>query len=276
MEKMISTQTTSQSKCDIEYCDKCGEPVGKIIEILGRERIVPILCKCQSDEKRKFAELDDKKEKQRRLEKLRRYSLMDKKFESCRFETYDHQSDNQNIYKLAKKYCENWKMIKRDGIGITLMGEPGLGKTHIAFCIANELLDNYVPVIAVSTIGIINRIYESYGRYGDVGEVEIIRSLENADLLILDDLGAEHSSPKGKEKQIIYSLIDSRIRNEKPMIVTTNLDQEGLRKKLAGEDGVERTFDRLLAACPVIEMTGTPRRRVIGNEKRKKLMGLVK
>lgn len=140
------------------------------------------------------------------------------------------------------------------------MANPGAGKSYMSFCIANELLSKGIPVIATSSINLINKIYESYRNYGDEGEVEIINQLKNASLLVLDDLGAEHDGRTGKEKQIIYSVIDLRIRANKPTIITTNLTPKQLEAKLTGTDGVTRTYDRIIEACPPIEVTGKSRR----------------
>lgn len=250
-----------------DYCDECGTKKFTIVEIFGANRKVPCRCECAEEEYQKEKELDKQKEQQLKLEKLRNYSLMDKAFYDCNFTNFKIDKYNKDIYKLGLKYCEKWHQMKVENIGMTFMGPPGLGKSFLTFCMANKLLERFVPVIAISSINIINKIYESYGKFGEEGEVTIINQLKNADLLILDDLGAEHSGGKGKEKQIIYSIIDSRIRAKKPMIVTTNLNRKQLRIKLTGVDGIDRTYDRLLEACPIIEVEGPSRRMESGDKK---------
>lgn len=268
MTKQINTQKSRHlSLGKDDYCPKCGTKMATIIEILGKKRKVPCLCECRKKEYERQLELDKQKERQLQLEKLRKYSLMDDAFFDCNFKNFKVDKYNKDIYKIGINYCKNWKDMKAQNVGMTFMGPPGIGKTFLTFCIANKLLEQFVPVIAISSINIINRIYESYGKFGEEGEVTIINQLKNADLLILDDLGAEHEGRKGKEKQIIYSIIDSRIRAKKPMIVTTNLNKQQLRNKLTGTDGIDRSYDRLLEVCPIIEIEGKSRRMESGDKK---------
>jgi len=244
----------SELKSNIK-CEKCGE---KLFKNIGGFT-VRVLCPCEAKEIKEREEEDKRKEKARKLQRLRKYSMMDEAFANNTFENFQIDENNEKIYKLAKNYCENWQQMKKENIGLLLYGDPGVGKTYITNCIANELMKNLTPVIVISTIGIINKIYDSYGKYGDDGEVAIINQLNNADLLIIDDLGAEHSHEKGK--QIIYSIIDARSRANKPLIVTTNLDPNQLKEKLTGADGVGRTIDRLLASSYPIKISGTSKRR---------------
>jgi len=61
-------------------------------------------------------------------------------------------------------------------------------------------------------------------------------------------------------KEKLYEIIDSRYRDGKPMIVTTNLTLEQLKNKLTGEDGVTRTYDRLIEMCYPVLIQGESKR----------------
>lgn len=256
----------------LRICSVCEKKQEMIVNFLDTKKKVPVMCKCQEEEYELKKEEDLKKQKQLRLEKLRKYSLMDESFKSCTFDSFEVDDNNRKLFKIAKNYTKKWTEMKADGIGLMFYGPPGIGKSYMSFCIANDLIDRLVPVIAISTISLINRIYDSYGKWGDQGEIEIINSLNNADLLVLDDLGAEHSSRNGKEKQIIYSVIDGRSRNKKPTIVTTNLDLLQLKEKLTGTDGIARTYDRLVEVCQPIEVKGQSRRVISARKKQKDIL----
>jgi len=273
---MINTQMSNQSSLEVDYCPECGEKTSTIVEFMGAKKKVPCMCKCKREEYEKQRELDMKVEQQRKLDRLTEYSLMDKSFMQYTFGNFKTDKYNKDLYKLAVEYCNEWTRMKKENTGMILMGPPGVGKSYLSFCIANELLNKFVPVIAISTIGIINKIYSSYNSYGEEGEAHIINSLKNADLLVLDDLGAEHTSARGKEKQIIYSIIDSRVRQGKPIIITTNLNKQQLREKLISEDRIDRSFDRLTAVAPILEIEGPSRRKEEGNRRFDSLMGLLK
>ena len=256
--KNIASTTTQILGSACKTCGECGERIEAIINILGKERKVPVMCKCREEEYNKQREVDRQKEKQRRLERLKEYSLMDKKFENCTFKNWKIDQENQKWYEFGKKYCSSWQKMKENNVGMLLWGVPGTGKTYLTSCIANELLSNFTPVIAISSIGLLNRIKETYKTYGQDGEVEIINSLKNASLLILDDLGAENGTEWAKSK--LYEIIDSRYRDGKPLIVTTNLTPQQLREKMTSADGVTRTYDRVVEMCPPLEVKGNSKR----------------
>ncbi|MCF6461472.1 AAA family ATPase [Clostridium sp. Cult3] len=258
MGKTLGSTETLGSQSNIKTCSECGGKKELIINIAGIEKKVPCLCHCESAEYKRLQEIEEQKQKMLRLEKLRSHSLMGKQFESCTFENFQMNNQNKGMYKLGRNYCENWQEMKENNMGLLLYGPPGTGKTFLAFCIANELLNDMVPVIAISSIGLLNRIKETYNTWGRDGEVEIINNLKNANLLVLDDLGAENNTSWAKEK--IYEIIDSRYRDKKPCIITTNLDREGLKRKLTGNDGVHRTYDRIIEMCYPVEVKGRSRR----------------
>jgi DNA replication protein DnaC len=87
-------------------------------------------------------------------------------------------------------------------------------------------------------------------------EVPQMERVSKADLLVLDDLGAEKPTEWALEK--IYQIVNSRYESLGPMIITTNLDLNSLERLLG-----ERTFGRILEMCVPVEVGGEDHRRRI-------------
>jgi len=257
----ILEKNSEVKESDFKKCEKCGEPLQKRIQPEGfKSYVVPVNCSCKNAES-KSKEVDEANaEKQIRLKRIIKNSLMDEKFRSCTFEAWDFNKGSKKMYNMGKKYSEDFKKMKDKSIGLLIYGEPGNGKTHTVSCIANALLNNGVPAICVNISGLLNRIQETYKNHGKEGEADILRGLANADLLIIDDLGTESISDWSVSK--VYNIIDNRYRNGLPLIITTNLKLAELK-----ETYHERTYDRLLEMCTPVINDGKSLRVDKGKEK---------
>ncbi|MBE6075917.1 MAG: ATP-binding protein [Clostridium lundense] len=228
----------------VEICSVCGEPIQKITYIPGLNRYIkgPVMCKCKRDVLIAKEKEEINKEKQLRLKRIIKNSLMDEKFRNSRFETWDFTKGTDKMYKIGNKYAERFGDMKEKSIGLLLYGEPGNGKTHTAACIANFLIEKMLPVICVNADSLLNRIKETYNKWGKEVEEDVLRGLANADLLIIDDLGTEQDTDWARTK--IYNILDSRYRNGLPLIITTNLSLRELENRYE-----KRTYDRVLEMC---------------------------
>lgn len=266
--KQISQE--SDSTCNIPLCPVCGEPTRIKKYMVNKEWTMPVMCKCRRDELMKIEERQNAQEKQIRLQQIFRNSLMTKEFKEMSFERWDHRLGNEKMYELGMKCVKNFKEMIDKNIGLLIYGNPGNGKTYVSGCIANALLETNVPVVCVSAIGILDRIKQSFSSYGDEGVQNILNCLDNADLLIIDDLGTENNT--SWSRATIYQIIDSRYRKKKPLIVTSNLNMEQLKKRydVDAEGARGRTYDRLVnEMCTPIENNWGSIRLIKGREKTK-------
>lgn len=143
----------------------------------------------------------------------------------------------ERIYQQCRSYAENFE-LHRSG-NILMIGNTGLGKTHLSLSIASELLAKGYGVIYDSAGSLLQKLEdEHFGR----AEGNTMPMLLECDLLILDDFGTEFGT--NFTRSMIYTIFNSRINASRPMIVNTNLSKDSLQE-LYGS----RILSRLFSAC---------------------------
>lgn len=231
-------------------CGKCHTRKQCRIELFGQERIVPCLCKC-GVEKRE-AEEEERKRRERLMDirRMRDLGFADAEMQNWTFERDD--GANEILSQAARKYVEKFDEMKKRGQGLLLFGEVGTGKTFISACIANALIDKGYPCLVTNFARLVNTLSGMFE-----GKQEYIDNLDNFDLLVIDDLASERDTEYMGE--IVQNIIDSRYRAGLPLIITTNLTSEELKKPL--EIRKKRIYSRLFEMCFPIEVKGKDRRK---------------
>lgn len=249
------------------YCGVCGEKRQNYISVANPsdddpERqsnvLVTASCKCdrEKEEERKRAEQAEKD--MAYIEKLRGASLMDDKFKSSTFENFKPNKFNTRNLKLCKRYATAFDLMMEKNQGLILWGDVGTGKSYAAACIANYLLDHKTPVVMTSFVKILAAIQKERDQ-----EERIISRLNRAKLVIFDDLGAERDTSFGIEK--VYSIVDERYRKQLPMILTTNLTLDQMKRET--DIRFSRIYDRIFETCYPMQFTGPSWRRVEANSR---------
>lgn len=242
-------------------CSDCHDLTQKDVKLLGVMRRVPIACRCRSEENERQKREAEHRDLMRRLERFKAYSLMDNRFEASTFENWTHRPDNHDDYILGTRYCENWDAMYSNNRGLLLYGKAGNGKTYLSFAIANALYKQGKGVMAISISKLLSIIKDSFDKHGEYGETDVLNTVRDASLLVLDDLGVEYKTAWAYEK--FYSIIDTRYRANKPVIITTNFALDALRENLAIvdlrtrlTDPSERVFNRITEMCVFHEIVG--------------------
>lgn len=202
-----------QGEDGLLYCRNCHTPVQCRVKLWGRDKIVPCLCRCQQEAMAEKKRQDELVERQRKIRQLKATGIQEKHLLEWNFAVAE---DNKDI-QMAKRYVEQWKKVKAENLGLLLWGDVGTGKSFVAACIANALLDQGIPVLMTNFSKILNQMGAMYSeeRY------RYIASFSNYSLLILDDLGIERSTEYALEQ--VYAVIDERYKSGLPVIITTNL-----------------------------------------------------
>ena len=134
--------------------------------------------------------------------------------------------EHKKIYTKLSEYCKKFPALKIPNI--VLSGATGTGKTFITHVIANNLFDRGHHVEYTTAFNMVKSFQtyiQSFGR--DDGQ---LNAFLECDLLIIDDLGAEPTI-KNITLEHIYNIVNERLVNERPFIITTNMEPNALIQK---------------------------------------------
>lgn len=221
-----STLRTIEEKRAINpTCDKCGNPLYRVYSKKQDDFVLLCYgdtCKEERQEKKRQELLEMKRKHPEKF--MTKYNVP-KKYLCCSLDTF---KGNSKVVTICKDYA-----AKPEG-SLVFSGVCGCGKTHLAASILREMVKaNAVEkAIFVTAPELLLKIRQSISASSDssISEVSIIDKFSSVDLLILDDLGAEKTSPWAIST--LYLIIDRRNREERLTIYTTNLTLEQIEKQL--------------------------------------------
>jgi len=110
---------------------------------------------------------------------------------------------------------------------LTLQGPNGCGKTHLACAIANRALANGMGVLFAVVPDLLDYLRASFAPGKEAPYDELFDRVRNADILILDDLGAQATTQWAQEK--LYQVVNYRHVAGLPTVVTTDQPLEALQ-----------------------------------------------
>lgn len=147
-------------------------------------------------------------------------------------------------------YCKNYaETFGQNSKSILMRGATGLGKTHLSLSIANELLKKGFSVAYASAPDILFRLEQAHFSYDYNKEQELISTLCDCDLLIIDDLGTEFSTAYTNSQ--IYNIFNNRILRFKQVIINTNLTVKELETAYT-----QRFISRVMGTCDKLDFVG--------------------
>lgn len=144
-----------------------------------------------------------------------------------------------------------------DAYCVYLHGEAGTGKSFEAARAGLAVLAAGGGAIFTSSVDYGTRIVASYNRGASESTEKIVKELETTPLLVLDDLGAERATAHAIGR--LFELLDSRYRNVRPTIITSNHTLAELARHVAQGDGelqAKRIADRLREMAVAARLSG--------------------
>lgn len=219
-------------------------------ELSGAQR-----CECQVEDRSR------RLEEQSKIPPLYRNASLDN-FVLPRDNPIAHR-DLKDVLLLASRYAREFPTEKTPGL--MLMGEPGSGKTHLAVAVLRSLMNKGFEGLFFDYQNLLDRIRASYNDAAGAADKEAYRVALEADVLLLDDLGAHRVTDWVEDT--VTSIITYRCNNRKPTLVTTNLmdakpgnlsdpprgGKLDFRETLQDRIG-SRAYSRLFEMCRVVRM----------------------
>lgn len=252
---------------NVLMCGKCNTPKMAYVTIPGMFENRPALrpCKCENE---RLQREDAERERQAALERinrLRKQGMTSAQYADSTFATDDRADERTS--NICRRYVDKWDEINAKNIGLMLHGDVGGGKTFLASCIANALIDKGIPVIMTTIPALSMTMNANFG----AERAFVLDHVRNVPLLILDDVGMTRNTPAALEAA--YDIINTRYKARKPLIITTNLTMLAIKDEK--ETNLRRIYDRITEMCCPVKVTGLERRKNIARNKLQEMSRLL-
>lgn len=225
-------------------CPICNDTRWKSVTVDGREGVVR--CDCWR------AALVDR---------LMAEARIPSRYLRCELETFDHDMDSQReAYRRAAAFVEAFPVVDR---GLLFYGRNGVGKTHLAVGMLKAVIRaKGARGYFFETRELLRLVRDTYNRSVAETEMDVLAPVLHADLLVLDDLGAERSSEWVQET--LGLVVNTRYNERRPTIFTSNLVDSADNtdpRTFIFQLGA-RTRSRLMEMCDWVEIQGVDVREV--------------
>jgi len=176
-------------------------------------RLIPCECKIAEREERRHREIAE-------MSSLGA-------FEGQTFETFDPDVPGvREAYEAALAYAEN-----PDG-WLFLLGGYGCGKTHLAAAVAHYVIAHQrMRALFLVVPDLLDHLRATFAPDQGATYDARFNAIRTIDLLVLDDLGTEHTTPWAREK--LFQIINFRYNERRPTIITSNRNFDELDPRVA-------------------------------------------
>ncbi|HEY7036221.1 MAG TPA: ATP-binding protein [Thermomicrobiales bacterium] len=142
------------------------------------------------------------------------------------FDNFDSSVDGlREAYDEAREYARTlhgW---------IFFHGSCGVGKTHLAVAIAQYAMDRAKLGVYFSVVpDLLDQLRATFDPANGVAYDDRFNQIRNCQLLVLDDLGTENTTPWAREK--LYQILNHRYNEHRPTVITSNQPFERIEERI--------------------------------------------
>ena len=168
-----------------------------------------------------------------------------KQYVHCDLENFITYQNDKLLRAVAgvKRFAEKFPVVDK---GLFLIGPPGIGKSHLAAAAMKQAISRTgARGVFYAVPELLKLIRSTYDRVNRTAEMDVLRPVLEADLLVLDDIGAEKTSEWVGET--LNLVVNTRYNERRPTIFTSNYEDEEQTGK--GDTLSERVGFRHAAGC---------------------------
>src|SRR5438270_9188598 len=236
-----------------DICEICGGSGLRVVQQDGRQFAQDCVCRME-----------------RRAARMLGKAQIPRRYEHCSLESYETNfpSSHRSLgaaHLRARKFVDGYP-VETAGTGLLLTGSIGVGKTHLAVGILQALVtERGATGLFYDYRDLLKQVQNSYNPAVAATELQILRPVFEAEVLILDELGA--AKPTDWVWDTVAHILNTRYNDRRTTIITTNYSnaaplgtetgpRASMREETLGDRIGERMRSRLQEMCVVVEMQG--------------------